>query len=84
VLFRKLCQKISQSPLGTKDLATLFELNERTVRKNLLPGLQQQGPLGPHTAFNPEVESSLVRMLLDVFHEVKAITQKEFLRIMRE
>jgi hypothetical protein len=33
---------------------------------------------------NPEVESSLVRMLLDAFHEEKAITHKEFLRIMSE
>jgi hypothetical protein len=33
---------------------------------------------------NPEVESSLVRILLDAFYEEKAITQKEFLRIMRE
>jgi hypothetical protein len=84
VLFRKLRQRISKSPLGTKDIAMLFESNKRTVRKNLLPGPQQQGPLGRHTAFNPEVESSLVRMLLDPFHEEKAITQKEFLRIMKE
>jgi hypothetical protein len=62
----------------------LFELNKRTVRKNLLHGPQQPGPLGRHTALNPEVESSLMRMLLDAFHEEKAITQKEFLRIMRE
>jgi hypothetical protein len=71
-------------PLGTKDLATLFELNERTVRNSLLHGRQQPGPLGRHAALNAEVESSLVWMLLDAFHEEKAVAQKDFSRIMRE
>jgi hypothetical protein len=82
--FENYAKEFLNHPFGTKDLITLFELNERPVRKNFLHDPQQPGPLGRHAALNPEVESSLVQMLLDAFHEKKAITQKEFLRIMRE
>jgi hypothetical protein len=75
-LFENDAKEFRHLPLGTKDLATLVEFNERTVRKNLLHVPQQPVPLARHTALNPEVESSLVRMLLDPFHEEKAITQK--------
>jgi hypothetical protein len=44
---------------------TLFELNERTVRKNLLHGPQQPGRLGRHVALDAENELSLVRMLVE-------------------
>jgi hypothetical protein len=88
--FHQLCcfdddiKKFLTNPLDAKELATLFELNECTVRKNLLRDSKQPGSLGRHTALNPEVESSLVPMLLDAFHEEKAMRQKEFLKIDRK
>jgi hypothetical protein len=59
-------------PLAAKELARLFESNEDTVRKNLLRCPQQPGLLGWHTGLNPEVESLLVWMLVDAFHEEKS------------
>jgi hypothetical protein len=66
-------------PLRTADLAVLFEFNERTVRKNLARGPQEPGPLGRHAALTPEVEASLVEMLLEAFASGKSMTAKEFL-----
>jgi hypothetical protein len=57
-----------------------FQKNECTVRKDLQQGPQEPSPLGRHAALTPEVESSLVAMLRDAFHEYKAIALKEFLR----
>jgi hypothetical protein len=43
---------ILNHPVSTKYLATLVEMNERTVRRNLLPGPQEPGSLGGHNALD--------------------------------
>jgi hypothetical protein len=70
--------------LGTKELAALFERNERTVRKTLARGPQDPGPLGRHAALESDGELSLVATLLDAFGTGKSMTCKEFLQLVRE
>jgi hypothetical protein len=84
VFFDNYARESLDHPVSPQEIATLFELNERTVRKNLLHGPQQPGPLGRHVALDGEIELSLVWMPLDAFHEQKAMTQTEFLKIVRE
>jgi hypothetical protein len=82
--FENHTRKVPSHPVAPQQPATVFKLNERTVRKHVLHGPQQPGPLGPHAALDAEIELSLGRMLVDSFHEQKAMTQAEFLKIVRE
>jgi hypothetical protein len=81
--FKNYTREVLSHPVAPQQLATLFELNERRVRKNLLHGPEQPGPLGRHVALDTEIELSLVWMLVDAFHEQKMMTQAEFLKIVR-
>jgi hypothetical protein len=82
--FDDYARKSLHHPIEARELATLFELNERTARKILLHSPEQPDPLGRYMALNSEVESSLVLMLLDAFHEAKAMVQEKFLKIVSE
>jgi hypothetical protein len=54
----------------------LFERTDYTVPSSQV--------VSGNSPLNLEVESSLVGMLLDAFHEEKVIMEREFLRTMRE
>jgi hypothetical protein len=84
VFFDNYARESLDHPVHPQELATLFELNKRTVWNDLLHGPQQPGPLGRHVVLDGEIELSLIRMLLDAFHEQKAMTQTKFLKIIGE
>jgi hypothetical protein len=54
-------------PVSARNLATLFNMNERTVYRTLRQRLQQPGPLARHNALDEESEHALVAMLLGPF-----------------
>jgi hypothetical protein len=84
LFFHDYARDVLNHPIDTKDLAVVFEFNERTARKILSRGPQVPGPLGRHRALNAEIEASLVAMLLEAFQSGKAMTRKEFLLTVRE
>jgi hypothetical protein len=81
---RDYANDILKHPIGTKALAELFEMSERTVRRNLVQGPQAPGPLGRHLALDDESEAGLVTTLLDAFEAGQAKTKKQLLQIVRE
>jgi hypothetical protein len=78
--FQQYTKESPDHPIQPKELAIPFQKDECTVRKDLQQGPQEPSPLGRHAALTPEVVSSLVAMLMDAFHEYKAMALKEFLR----
>jgi hypothetical protein len=72
-------RRVLNHPVSAKNLATLREMNERTVRRNLLPGPQEPGPPGRHITLTSQSEAALVAMLLDAFHAGQPIGKRQLL-----
>jgi hypothetical protein len=72
-----------QDRLTTKELADIFEIAERTVRRTLAAGPQQPGPLGRHRALDEKSEQTLVSLILDSYAIRHSLTPKESLQMVR-
>jgi hypothetical protein len=59
-------------------------MNERTVRRNLIQGLQEPGQLGGHHAIDADGEVALAKMLLEAFDAGQVRTKKQLLQVVRE
>jgi hypothetical protein len=70
-------------PLTTRELADIFKVAERTVRRTLGAGPQQPGPLGRHRALDEKSEQTLVNLILDSYATRHSLTPKELVQIMR-
>jgi hypothetical protein len=60
LIFRMNIHHCLDHPVSTNNLATLFEMNERTVPCNLRQGLQEPEPLVRHNALDAQSEAALV------------------------
>jgi hypothetical protein len=70
--------------LTTNQLAILFELNHRTVRKNLFRGPQDAQVPGRHRALNEMLEPKLTIMIIQAFKERKVMTKRHLLELVGE
>jgi hypothetical protein len=71
-------------PVSTKHLATLFEMEERVVHRNLLQGRQEPGRLSNHNKLDAQSEAVVVAMLLNALHDGQPMSKKQSLQIVRE
>jgi hypothetical protein len=70
--------------ISVKELATVFGMTSRTVRRALLRGPGEPIPMGRHAALDLDVESSLVAKLQSAFQRGQPMTNKELLKMVRE
>jgi hypothetical protein len=74
--FHEHARDVLNHPVGTTEFSTLFEMNEHTVRCNLLQGRQEPEPLDRHNALDAQLEAALVAILLDVFQARQPMSKK--------
>jgi hypothetical protein len=67
-----------------KELSTTFQMNERTVGKNLQRGPQDPSPLGRHHALAEDAEATLVSIILEAYQDKEAMDRKQLLNLVRE
>jgi hypothetical protein len=82
--FHEYPRDVLSHPVSTKNLATLFEMNEGPVPRNLGQCAQEPGPLGNYNALDAQSESALVAMLLNAFGAGQPMSKKQLLQIVRE
>jgi hypothetical protein len=69
------------SEITTNDLAVVFELNVKTVRKYLFHGPQEPKEPGRHRALDKKFESDLTSMILQALTEGKTMIKKQILEL---
>jgi hypothetical protein len=63
-VFHEYARDVLHHILGTQQFAVLFQMNPPTVRRTLLRGPRQPGPLGRHMAIEDDREADLVTILI--------------------
>jgi hypothetical protein len=76
--------KTLRSEIDANQLAVVFEMNVRTIRKYLLHGPQDPKAPGRHRALDETLESELTAIILQAFNEGKAMTKRQVLALVRE
>jgi hypothetical protein len=77
------CETVG-SEITMNDLAMVFELNVKTVRKYLLRGSQEPTEPGRHRALDEKFELDVTTMILQVFVEGNAMTKRQVVEFIRE
>jgi hypothetical protein len=72
------------SEITTNDLAMVFELNVRTVRKYLLRGSQEPKEPDRHRTLDEKSELDVTTMILQAFAEGNAMTKRQVVEFIRE
>jgi hypothetical protein len=70
--------------LSSKKLSIAVQINERTGRKNLRRGPQESSPLGRHHALAEDREPTLMRIVVETYHDNQAMTRRQLLNLVRE
>jgi hypothetical protein len=77
------CETVD-SEITTNDLAMIFELNVRTVRKYLLRGSQEPKEPDRDRALDEKFELDVTVMILQVFAEGNTMTKRHVVEFIRE
>ena len=83
-MFNETSNKFFNKRFTTNQLAMIFNLNPRTIRKYLLNGPQDPKPLGRHLALDSNVEKSIVDEIIKRSKQYIAFTGKELLRYIQK
>ena len=65
--------------LFSNELAIIFDMNPKTVRKNLREGIQDMKPPGRHHAFDNETENIIIQEINSRFQANKPMTQVQLI-----
>lgn len=60
-------------------LSVLFDMNPKTVRRNLNSGLQSLKPPGRHNAFDEQTENEIVQEIISRYQSYQSMTQIQIL-----
>lgn len=78
------CKNVLDRHISITNLSFIFDMNERTVRKNIKRGPLEPKPLGRHKALSEDVENIIIDHLIERYFSGNSMTQTELLEYVRQ